>query len=461
MNVRLETIAAIATAPGAGGVAIIRVSGADARAIVGSLFRRRSGHGIPTSRRVYVGQLVDRPGGGVVDEVLVFAMKGPHSYTGEDVVEIQCHGGPLVSQRVLESVCVAGARPAQAGEFTKRAFLNGRLDLAQAEAVADLIMARSEGGRRLAWSQLEGTLSSRVRELRETILRARALCEVALDFSDEEVPGPTEEELKLQLSRVRGELEALTQSFERGRLRYQGARVALVGRPNVGKSSLFNAMVGRDRALVTPIAGTTRDVVEASIVIHGAPVILMDTAGFRDADDVIEAMGVARSRGAIDDAACVVVLLDRASPLGSEDELVAEAVRGKKTVAVLNKADLTSYTTCDEVRGLLGPVPIVEVSAVTGAGLGVLAHEVGQLLFGSSEASEDEEVVIFRVRHREAARKALEHLARAEAAQEERSPLELIASDLATAAAALGDITGEVTCEDVLDRVFADFCLGK
>jgi tRNA modification GTPase len=410
---------------------------------------------------VYFGHLCDRPGGAIIDEVLVFAMNGPQSYTGEDVVEIQCHGGSLVSQLVLESVCTAGARPADPGEFTKRAFLNGRLDLAQAEAVADLITARSETGRRLAWSQLEGVLSSRVGRLRETILQARAWCEVTLDFADEDVPDLSIEELARQLSRVRAELEALTQSFERGYLRYQGARVALIGRPNVGKSSLLNAMAGRDRALVTPIAGTTRDVVEASIVIAGAPVLLMDTAGFREAAEVVEAMGVARSRAAIDDAGCVVAVFDRASSLGAEDESVAEAVRGKTMIAVLNKADLDLRTTPENLRALLGSVRIIEVSAVTGAGLTDLSSELGRLMFGSSSSSDDDESVIFRVRHRDAARRAIVDLSRAEAAIAEGAPIELIASDLAAAATALGDITGEVSSEDVLDRVFADFCLGK
>jgi tRNA modification GTPase len=457
----LDTIAAIATAPGSGGIAIVRVSGPDARTIVSAIFRRRGGDGIPTPRRVYFGHLCDRPGGAIIDEVLVFAMNGPQSYTGEDVVEIQCHGGSLVSQLVLKSVCTAGARPAEPGEFTKRAFLHGRLDLAQAEAIADLITARSETGRRLAWSQLEGVLSSRVGRLRETILQARAWCEVTLDFADEDVPDLSIEELAQQLSRVRAELEALTQSFDRGYLRYQGARVALIGRPNVGKSSLLNAMAGRDRALVTPIAGTTRDVVEASIVIAGAPVLLMDTAGFRESADVVEAMGVARSRSAIDDAGCVVAVFDRASSLGPEDDSVAEAVRGKTMIAVLNKADLDLRTTPENLRALLGSVSVIEVSAVTGTGLTDLSSELGRLIFGSSASSDDDEIVIFRVRHRDAARRAVVDLSRAEAALAEGAPLELIASDLAAAATALGDITGEVSSEDVLDRVFADFCLGK
>jgi len=460
---RLDTIAAIATAPGSGGVAIIRVSGATACETVGAIFEQAKGSGIAEPRRVYVGHLLDRPGGVVVDEVVVFAMKGPRSYTGEDVVEIQCHGGSLVSQRVLEAVCDAGARPAEPGEFTRRAFLNGRLDLAQAEAVADLITARSEDARRLAWSQLDGCLSTRVAELRETILQARALCEVALDFPDEDVPEPSNAELHQQLTRVRLELERLTEGFERGRLRYQGARVALIGRPNVGKSSLLNALAGRDRALVTPIAGTTRDVVEASIVIRNTAVLLMDTAGMRDADDVVEAMGIARSRAAIADAACVVAVFDRSSSLGPEDEMVAELIRGKSTVAVLNKADLASRTTATDLKALLGSTPIIEVSALTSDGLGSLCDQIGRLLFGSAEsgASGDDEVVIFRVRHRDAAKKATADLLRAEAALEGELPLELVASDLAAAALALGEIIGDMAGEDVLDRVFADFCLGK
>jgi tRNA modification GTPase len=442
-------------------VAVIRVSGSAALQIVGGIFRRGSAYGIPEARRVYVGHLLDRPGGAVVDEVLAFAMKGPRSYTGEDVVEIQCHGGSIVSQRVLESVCSAGARPAEPGEFTKRAFLNGRVDLAQAEAVADLIAARSESGRRMAWSQLQGTLSSRIERFRETILRARAQCEVALDFSEEDVPDLTGDEIEGALARVRAELEMLVQGFDRGRLRYDGARVALVGRPNVGKSSLLNALAGRDRAIVTPTAGTTRDVVEASIAIDGAPVVVMDTAGFRRGDDAIEAMGVARSRAAVEEASCVVAVFDRASLLDAEDEIVAEVVRNRRIIAVLNKADLASRTRPADLRAMLGSVSIIEVSAVTGEGLNDLTAEIGRLLFGTPEQSQDDEVVIFRSRHRDAVRRAIEALARAEIGLKHGSPLELVASDLGATADALSDITGAVTSEDVLDRVFADFCLGK
>lgn len=461
MESHLDTIAAIATAPGSGGVAIVRVSGSDALAVVSRIFVRTRGRAIPEPRRVYVGKLYDRPGGNVLDEVLVFAMKAPRSYTGEDVVEIQCHGGSLLSQRVLESICAAGARPATPGEFTRRAFLNGRMDLAQAEAVADLIAARSEAGRRLAWSQLEGTLSARVSELRNAIVKARARCEVGLDFAEEDVPDLSDRELASELAAVRFELEKLTESFARAQLRYQGARVALVGRPNVGKSSLLNALAGRDRALVTPIAGTTRDVVEATIIVGGVPVVMMDTAGLRVAEDVVEAMGVARSRSAIADAAGVVVVFDRSVALDPEDTLVSESLRGKVCLAVLNKADLPAASSLGDVEALVGSVPVVEVSAVTGAGIGQLSSAIGRMLEASSDAFEDDELVIFRVRHRDAARRAVDDLRRAEDAMNGRLPLELIASDLASAAAALGDITGEVTNEDVLDRVFADFCLGK
>jgi tRNA modification GTPase len=457
-----DTIAAIATAPGSGGVAIVRVSGPDACAIVGSIFPHpAAASGFPEERRIYVGHLLDRPAGAIVDRVVAFAMRAPRSYTGEDVVEIQCHGGSLVSQRVLESVCAAGARPAEPGEFTKRAFLNGRIDLAQAEAVADLIMARSESGRRLAHGQLTGALSARVNALREALVRTRALCEVSLDFADEDIPESTVDEIAVELGRVRRELAMLVQSFERGRLRYHGARVALVGRPNVGKSSLLNALAGRERALVTPIAGTTRDIVEAAIVVRDAPVTLMDTAGLRETSDVVEVLGVGRTRSAIEEAACVVAIFDRGAPLGTEDRGVVEAVRGRSIVVVLNKCDLPAATDAASVRALFGAVPVVEVSAVDGTRLAELVAEIGRAVFDRADGGRDDEIMLFRERHRDAARRAVQALERAEFGLSSAAPLELVASDLAAATDALAEITGIVTSEDVLDRVFADFCLGK
>jgi tRNA modification GTPase len=457
-----DTVAAIATPPGQGGVAVIRLSGPEALSVVGRLFRRYGGGGIDEPRRVYVGRLLERPGGATIDEVLVFAMAPPRSYTGEAVVEIQCHGGSVVSRRVLECVVAQGARPAEPGEFTKRALLNGRLDLAQAEAVADLIAARTDAGRRLAWSQLEGVLSARIGALRDALLGARALCEAAIDFPEEDVPELSGGELGREVARVRQEIDAMVAGFERARLRYEGARVALVGKPNVGKSSLLNALAGRERAIVTPIAGTTRDVVEAVVALRESPVVLADTAGLREVPDAVEAIGAERSRAAIADATCVVAVFDRAGLLDDDDRLVVDATTGRPTVVVLNKADLPARVDRGAVAGWLPDAPVVEVSATAGTGLADLEATLGRMLFGARDTDDaGEEVAIFRVRHRDAAQRASQDLARAEDALRTGAPPELVASDLAAAAAALGAITGELSTEEVLDRVFAEFCIGK
>ncbi|MEB2283370.1 MAG: tRNA uridine-5-carboxymethylaminomethyl(34) synthesis GTPase MnmE [Polyangiaceae bacterium UTPRO1] len=457
-----ETIAAIATAPGPGGIAIVRVSGSEACAVADAVFRRATGSGVPESRRIYVGNLVDPATGEVIDEVLAFGMRGPKSFTGEDVVEIHCHGGTLVTRRILETICARPAvRPAEPGEFTKRAFLNGRIDLVQAEAVADLIAARSEAGRRLAMSQLEGHLSNCVERLRGAIVGACARCEVALDFPEEDVPEFEPDEVRGELIRVRRELEAMAATFERGRLRYAGARVALIGRPNVGKSSLMNALAGHERAIVTPVPGTTRDVLEAAIVIDGAPVVILDTAGLRDAAGVVEELGIERTHRTVEDAECVLAIFDASAELHVDDWHVARALRHERTIAVLNKTDIGIRLSDEAVRLLVGSAPIVRVSAVTRDGLDELTAAIGTTVFGSSCRGDADEILLVRARHHEAVREALFHLCSAEGAMGDDSPLELVASDLRRAAVALSAITGQITSEDVLDRVFADFCLGK
>jgi tRNA modification GTPase len=456
VNARADTIAAVATPPGQGGVAIIRVSGPDALTIVRA---RITGAQLVEPRRVYVARALAAPGGATLDQVLVFSMPGPHSFTGEDVVEIQCHGGSVVSRRILESVLTGGARAAEPGEFSKRAFLNGRIDLAQAEAIADLIAAQSDAGMRLAWSQLEGALSTRVETLRSAIVEARALCEAAIDFPDEELPEIGDGRLAGELGRVRSELTRLIATFERARVRYQGARVAMVGKPNVGKSSLLNVLAGRERSIVTPIPGTTRDVVEVVVAIAGIPVVLADTAGIRDSADTVERLGVDRSLAATDDAAVVLAVFDHSRPLDGDDAMVATAARVRPAIAVLNKSDLPATFAPALLAGLLPDARVVEVSAITRSGLDELGSALANLLVGGDEA--EPEVAMYRARHHDAARRAVDDLERAEAALAANAPPELIASDLDAAAAALAGITGEISSEDVLDRVFAEFCIGK
>lgn len=451
-----DTIAAIATPPGAGGIAIVRISGPAARRVAEVVFRRRGGGGFRAVARVYVGRVVEIDGS-VVDEALAFYMAAPRSYTGEDVIEIQCHGGSLVSRRVLELVLAAGARAAEPGEFTRRGFEHGRLDLAQAEAVTALIEARSETARRLATSQLEGVLSTRVNALREVLLSVLALCEAAIDFPDEDLPELAPDALSRELGRLRGEVESLLAASERARVRYEGARVVLVGKPNVGKSSLLNALAGRERSIVTPVAGTTRDVVEVTLDLGGAAVTLADTAGVREPEDALERLGVERTRGAIADAACALVVVDGSRPFDEEDARVADAVRNLPSAVVLNKSDLPPVVSSREVEACFGGSAILSVSAVTGTGV----DQIGGVLASMLQTSDDGETLMFRVRHREAALRAVEDVGRAEAAAIRGAPLELVASDLRCAADALGTITGAVTSEDVLDLVFAEFCVGK
>ncbi len=448
-----DTIVAVGTPLGEGGIGIIRMSGPEAPAILRRLVApTRSGEWLPW--RLRHGRVVEPDTGAPVDEVLAVWMAPPRTYTRQDVAEIHCHGGMVALGRVLDLCLRAGARLAEPGEFTLRAFLNGRLDLAQAEAVLDVVRAKSRAGLRLAMGQLEGKLSARVSAVRGQLVEALAHVEAAIDFPDDEIP-PCD--LPALLGGAAAELDALLAGAGQGMAYRQGLRTAIVGRPNVGKSSLLNALLRAERAIVAPIPGTTRDTVEESAVIGGMPLVLVDTAGLTDTADPVERLGVERSRAALDAADLVLWVLDGSQPPTAQDQAIAGLVEGRAGVLVVNKCDLPRAPGHEALApGWRG----VQVSALTGQGLASLEQAVlDTVLAGRVQAGQ--EPLVSRPRHADALRRAREHVAAAARAHAEGWPDDCIAIDLRAAAAALGEITGETVSEDLVVRIFSSFCVGK
>lgn len=472
-----DTIAAIATPPGQGGIGVIRVSGSDAFPLVQAHFRYagRAG-GLPPSHRLTYGRIVDPATGEVIDEVLVAFMHAPQTYTRENVVEIQGHGGPLVLQRMLCLLLTGGARLARPGEFTLRAFLNGRLDLAQAEAVMDLISARTEAGQRLAVQQLQGRLSQQVQEARHAVLGVIARIEASIDFPEDDVPTPRAAELRPLIARAQERLAALLAGARHGRLYRQGLRTAIIGRPNVGKSSLLNALLRSERAIVTPVAGTTRDTIEEVISVRGIPLCLIDTAGITPSCDPVEQIGVQRSRAAAESAEVVLLVFDGSEPVSERDRQVSEELRGlgfasenradgdaarrRALVIVVNKADRPQQLQVQDVQLLWPGARQICTSMQTGQGLAELEEALADLVL-DGQAVFSEEVLVTSVRHQAALQAAADHLNAAQHALDEGLALDFVSIDLDAAYQTLGELTGETADEDLLERIFSEFCIGK
>lgn len=456
---REDTIAAVATPPGEGGVAIVRLSGPDAERIARDIFLRSSGkNGALRSHVLHHGTIRDPQSGAVVDDALAVLMRKPKSYTGEDVVEFHCHGGQLVTRRVLELALARGARQAEPGEFTRRAFFNGRVDLAQAEAVLDLTKARTETGMKLALEQMHGGLSQWVGALREELLDILAEVEAAIDFSEEEIDHLPKHALTAKIGALKDRIAAIVASYEWGRLFREGARVCIAGRPNVGKSSLLNALVGAERVIVTPLPGTTRDVIEESVNLGGLPVALWDTAGIRDTDNPIEQAGIDFTRRHLDAADAALVVLDGSESHTPEDEALMRVVRGKKGLLVVNKNDLSERLDRSWFAEASPDKAIVSISAKSGAGLDELKQSLRDLLLA---APAEPEIVLTNVRHKAALERSLGGLAAAVTAVDERAPAELIAMELMEAKRGLEEVVGMVDSDNILEHIFSKFCIGK
>ena len=499
-----DTIAAIATPLGEGGLAVLRVSGPQALAIADRCFAPKGNASKKpsdaASHTIHYGH-IERDGR-VIDEVLVSVLRAPRTFTREDVVEISCHGGLLPARLVLDALLAAGARLAEAGEFTKRAFLNGRLDLAQAEAVADLILARTDLAVSAANEQLAGKLSQRIRELRADLLTTLAHVEAHIDFPDEDIAPDTRGQLLARLDRGVAFMDELLRTAHDGQVLRRGVRAAIVGRPNAGKSSLLNQLLGHDRAIVSPTPGTTRDTIEETASIRGIPVVFIDTAGLRDTVDAIEVEGVRRSRVALERAELILHLLDASEPLDAADQRHLEEFAGRKRLLVINKCDLPRrlefpFTPSlpsegGEGRGeeapisLSNPSPqpsprsfvagrgsppldnpkpqpgarVLEISCATGAGLEVLRDAIRDSVVTGGLNAEMLQVMI-NSRHQDALQRARSATLRSSEALRADRTLELVALDLRIAVQAVGEIVGETTTEDLLDVVFSQFCIGK
>ncbi len=450
---RKDTIAAIATAMSNSGIGIVRISGTEAFDIVKKIYKGKT----LQDHAIHYGYIVD--GNETIDEVLVMVMKGPHSFTGEDTIEINCHGGVYVVKRVLETVIKYGARPAEPGEFTKRAFLNGKMDLSQAEAVIDVINSKNEYALKSSVRQLKGNVQKKIKEIREEIIYHTAFIETALDDPEHISVDGYGEKLRITVDNLLKELEKLLKSADNGRIIKEGIRTVIVGKPNAGKSSLLNVLVGEERAIVTDIEGTTRDVLEEAINLNGISLNIIDTAGIRNTEDVVEKIGVNKAKSYANEADLIVYVMDASRELDQNDYDIIEMIRDKKAVILLNKSDLSTVITKNMVKSIIDK-PILSISAKEEQGIKEF-EDVLKTMFFQGEIAFNDEVYITNVRHKTAIQDAYDSLKKVMVSIENGMPEDFYSIDLLDAYESLGSITGETIGEDLVNEIFSKFCMGK
>ncbi|MBT3184326.1 MAG: tRNA uridine-5-carboxymethylaminomethyl(34) synthesis GTPase MnmE [Nitrospina sp.] len=454
-----DTITAIATPPGEGGLSIIRISGEDALRIAMILFHPAKSNSDLTPQKVVFGEIRDPETNQCRDEVLLTFFKAPKSYTAEDVIEISAHGGTLITKKILALVLAQGARLAEPGEFTRRAFTNGRLDLTQAEAVADVIESASDKALNSAMAQLKGGLSSRLSALHETLLNAQSQLEASIDFSEDGLTFQSRSDTQKQIQQVESELKELVDSFRQGKIVREGMQVTLVGKPNVGKSSLLNALLQEDRAIVTPIAGTTRDTLEERVRIKDIHIVIIDSAGLRNNPEMIEEQGIQRTRSALERSDLAIVVFDASEPLDDNDKLLMQELGQKPKLVVLNKSDLPSSWQSQELETFLAGEQPITLSAKTLNGFGTLKEAIYQKATSGERIGES--LIITRERHRDHLQQAAHSLHNAVNSLSGGLSEELVAVDVTLAMDHLGIILGKTFEEDLLDKIFGQFCIGK
>jgi len=457
-----DTIAAIATAPGEAGIGIIRISGKKAIDIGSKIFKGKRTESLSQAeeRKLIYGHVFNPIDDKRIDEVLVVYMRGPYTYTKEDVVEINCHGGIIPVRRILEIVLDNGARLAEKGEFTKRAFLNGRIDLAQAEAVMDLISSKTDTSFDVSLNQLEGSLSKEIKELRHKLLGMLAHIEASIDFPEHDVEDVTYNQLSLEGSTVLERINRLLDTVYAGRILREGLKTIILGKPNVGKSSLMNAILRENRAIVTDVPGTTRDIIEEFVNIKGIPLKIIDTAGIRETEDIVEKIGVDKAKEILNRADLVIAVFDVSSELTKEDLNIIELIKDRHSIVLLNKTDLESKFDLEDIHKLLPDKKIINTSILEGTGLDILEDTLMDMFF-SGEVKVSDNIIVTNVRHRDLLLKAKNNLEETLESLSMGMPIDCIEVDIKNGWENLGEITGDTIKEDIIDKIFADFCIGK
>lgn len=453
-----DTIAAISTPRGEGGIGIVRISGNNALDILEKIFKPKSGKAIKGLRNYSInyGHIFD--GETLVDEVLVSIMKAPNTYTREDIVEINCHGGFVITEKVLEVVLKNGARIAEIGEFTRRAFLNGRIDLTQAEAVIDLIHGKTEKSVSLSLNQLRGDLKEQIEHLKKLVLDVAAHINVVLDYPEEGIDDPLPEHLVENLQEVLDTTDRLIKSYDKGKMIKEGIKTAIVGKPNVGKSSILNSVLKEERAIVTHVAGTTRDIIEEVVNLKGIPLVLVDTAGIRKTDDLVENIGVEKSKKLIESADLILFVVDGSRPLDEEDMKIHEAIKAEKVIGILNKIDIKEDI---DLSPLTKISKWLEISAIKNQGIDEMEEEIYRHIIDENIEDSSQKITITNVRHKSALEKTKQSIENIFETIESGLPMDLMAVDIKGALDSLSEVTGEISSEDLLDHIFSNFCVGK